>query len=311
MSGFTERSVHRALGTAGRIHPRIVPVLALEPWGACGSPTGLELSEEVGARLEREPTLPHAAVASPEPAAGSSSTRGSERPRDPRATVIPAPPVERRSSVVRPIEPVEGPMVSPRATLERAASDVVPSRTLERAVTSAVAPQPTYRSDSLMAMGVGTSALRGDAQARDDDPPSDRVVRLDEAPRPHSLPLPRSAKVDSSKLDGIAVKPWRVDGPSFAAPPTSGSRSAPQPYTASVAAEPASPWVSEEPAFALVPGQPARHGAAETSEPVVRIDIGRVEVRAPPSAPPARPSRIGKPGSFVSLAQYLHGRGRA
>jgi hypothetical protein len=53
-----------------------------------------------------------------------------------------------------------------------------------------------------------------------------------------------------------------------------------------------------------------RTGAMPAREGVVRVEIGRVELRAAPSREPISSDRgVPKPESFVSLKQYLRERG--
>ena len=50
MSGFTERTVQRALGASGRIQPRIAPITAPNPWvEPVDMGLGLEVYEEIEA----------------------------------------------------------------------------------------------------------------------------------------------------------------------------------------------------------------------------------------------------------------------
>jgi hypothetical protein len=44
-------------------------------------------------------------------------------------------------------------------------------------------------------------------------------------------------------------------------------------------------------------------------DPVVRVEIGRIELRAPPREPERVERSIPKPEAFVSLKQYLRERG--
>jgi hypothetical protein len=53
----------------------------------------------------------------------------------------------------------------------------------------------------------------------------------------------------------------------------------------------------------------SRREAADASAPIVRVEIGRVEVRAPPPPPAREPADIPRPAAFVSLQKYLHKRG--
>ncbi len=314
MSGFTQRSVQRALGTSGRIQPRIVDATALEPWMTRGSGAGLEIIEQVERGAEHEPT----AAAEAMPSRASGPTRRSVAPRDERPGVAPDASAERGSSWARPPERFVSLTASPRPTLE-ADRLVRPHATRER-VGTPVAPAGTTTLETTVSEIAAITASRVHTSFEVDDLPSARTARSSAAP----LPRPRTPEVEHATIDRMATESGRADEPGAPVRAMPALRRTPEPTRMrkirelglrvpephdDAMAEPASPWPSTELLLRLAPTRPGRRGAAQASEPVVRIDIGRVELRAAPS--PARPPRIGKPGSFVSLQQYLHKRGGA
>jgi len=278
MTGFTERTVHRALGASGRIQPRIAPITAPDPWISPGaSDLGLEVYEEIEAPREPGARRVDGARARPEPEPRA-ETEGARMQQAPRSEVkagdvdVPAPEQPAAQQVVAP--PV---VPSFRArTLELAASMLAPAA-------SPVAPQ-VERLEGLEAeeIVVVPGAPRGAA--------AETLVRSDTAP---AAPAETSVLRSASRLEH-ATEVLATRAPSMRAATTELHDA---------------PWASPMPL--LEPAMPVRRGRreAEASGPVVRIEIGKVELRAPSPAPEPVPATIAKPEAFVSLQQYLHKRG--
>lgn len=281
MSGFTQRTVQRALGASGRIQPRIAPITAPDPWTSPGDAgLGLEVYEELEAREPSEralgptraperprtrPEAPRDQAAPREPTGVDEAVVASERPlaRGLEAPVVPSFRAARAIEVVEGAAPPAAARVEPVEGLEQEATVVMP-RSLRGPVSRR------------LARAGGAAAVRGLGEPR--AIASDASVEAAEAlpaTMPTSRPTtmePREARARGDELE--------VDLASFAGP-------------------------SLEPR----PTPRSRRGAADARGPVVRVEIGRVEVRASAPSPTPAPASINKPDAFVSLRKYLHERG--
>lgn len=347
MSGYSDRALGRAWGTSGRIQPKLAPLTGSEPWAAEAPPPIVEVSEALV--HEHAPVEPfmreHAPV---EPVELQPRRTGSDRPAAPSQPRVvqeaPQPRVEPRRfehPPQRPLLGVRGEQAEPPRAEAPGAERPRPSspspehapaigeRPLAGPPTAATDRHATLGLEPLVAV-VGPSrshdAARGRTSGSDVHPSTDRATpQVDAAP----VTIERSPS-----------KAWRVVEPSRGDRVTPSRRMS-DAEAITTAAEPRPSWLTSEPPLEAAPrwkapGGPEHHAAAplrpsasptvetpsrgperrsaaEASEPVVRIDIGRVDVRAapPPERSRARPSRIAKPATFVSLAQYLHERGRS
>lgn len=296
MSSFTERTVQRALGETGRIQPRIAPSTAPDPWSTpVASSLELELAEEVEATATppARDTIDGGPVKPATPAAPRSAT---ERPAVPQPTVEPSP-EPRLAAPALPQGSVEASMRSRLAAsavpsfrareLDIIAGLLAPTPSLPRSVRSET-PEPIDEQ-----VTVASDATRGSAATPALVPGAGAAVHEFDEP-----PTLRAAS--TSQPRAIAA---RSRGAASASMPPQGSPE----MRAGVAELDPAPWGSSR-SLEAVPTHRSRRRGAEDGAPIVRVQIGRVEVRA--AVPPARPAaRAARPDAFVSLQQYLHKRG--
>jgi hypothetical protein len=364
MTGFTDRTVRRALGAPGPIQPRIAPVTAPESWSMWGAATTVEELEELteiealnepGDRPARRERPRHDGTAEPwlrqERGARASVPHGREL----------GAPRERESSeqdavaAAEPLQPqVQDVLVSHRrAPREQHAQERFVAREREpheqeRIVVRESGAQEPSEQDLLVPREQELDAPRVPASSRVPSELAPRVpsfrasrfaLRMASSPPPRStrgldleagvtLEAPETATAavaalasevstggagsetasttrkgrvlgsPSEPLEHAAQRPPRVT-------PSSGR--VVEPGASSLETE-ASPWASSLALDAASTRSSPR--GSDARGPVVRVQIGRVEVRAPsPPAEPLREQDIPKPEAFVSLQQYLHKRG--
>ncbi len=319
MSGFTDRSLNRALGMSGRIQPRIAPITAPDPYVMSGSPSSLESVEELEARPElggRRRDLraggnvleEHAgigdevAVAARRPDRRPNPERGVWIPDDDRARRGRSPEPAGRSVALREPALAEPVMQSESEPLE----------VLERPAKAHPSELPSFR-------------VRGLRQPTAEG--LDPLVRRSLAAASHpTLEREQTIVGSSAALRGPELGPMADARGREVSPVVSSSQPASQPIREALARRTApSRRAADSGAVAPVASTPTidpdlpaaldiasmRASRRSTAAPIVRVEIGKVEVRAAqPAREPARPiGGIAKPATFVSLQQYLHKRG--
>jgi len=326
MSDFFARAAQRAVGMGPRVEPvlapRFAPLAAADP--AADPFTGLPADASPDPIVRRGPSHPSPAIDPPSihaPAIPRAESRSESRaesrpaPRD----ASPARAAEVRSEVraepARPSTPPASASPAPRARHGRSAVPPIapPSPdAIEGAVESATSPRidlgrasparpaSASRRDPSPAPRSAEAAARADAHLP-------MVTRIERGERTGAIAgsvrpaaeggaiVPRSA-VSRDALDSASVR--EIEG---SAESRGDERRAGAPRPAAKA----EPWVAES---------AARAAAAEAAapEPVVKVSIGRVEVRAVFPAPqPAPAARAPRPAPAQSpLQEYLRERNR-
>jgi hypothetical protein len=317
MSGFLDRLAARALGEAPLVHPRIRSRFEPDAAGAPAAP--VEMVEEVAAgavgsmppapvpRLERVDQVDRVEVVERvertrgrEPAVPLQETFESERPR--RETAEPL--VRRAVPEERPVR-VERPVDSPGPVGERRRLSPHPPAPSPALPTARPGEGETLRERFSLDVervvapplpGDGSEGGRGGRGVRVPAPQLPATLHL----RPVDRPLPPELAPEPETLS-LASPREHAKAPDPPPPlrPTVRSR----------LAEPDLPTV--EPSRGAPP-LPAFEEQAESepAETVIRIDIGRIDVRAP-QAPAAerRPAGPARPaGPRLTLSDYLKRR---
>jgi hypothetical protein len=291
MTGFTQRTVHRALGASGRIQPRIAPITAPDPWVTPdAAELGLEVYEELEAR--REP-----GVRGVQARRGSAETQPEPEPRlEPEGVGARGVSLEEPSTADAAVVPAPEQPAAPRRGAPPLPSFRASALEVESALVPAVRPM-TPRAEPL-------EGLEAAVTVETPGPPREpnAAARVDAAPAVRELAEPavrRFAARPGLATEGLA----EAQAPSMrAAEPREG-------FAPPIAFDEQA-WASPVPSLEPGPTRRSRRAGAEASGPVVRIEIGKVELRAPsPLAPEPASAAISKPAEFVSLTQYLHERG--
>jgi hypothetical protein len=224
----------------------------------------------------------------------------------------------RLPSLFEPLQPT--PIIPSAEAGDARARD--PGKTSERPVTPVVARQPS--AGAVEPIRQNTPHLMSPVRAASSEPASAAAIPRDPAGPPAPV---TSAALRVARVERFA-EPVRSEDLSKAQPPLTV-----QPWTTRIAADqpeakPApvagSLWPAPEPVFSRpgAPSEPLRSGRATASssraaqvgrssetagEPVVHVSIGRLEVRAAPSA--AAPLRRRPGPQPASLDDYLRQRG--
>ena len=131
------------------------------------------------------------------------------------------------------------------------------------------------------------------------------------------MPLTRPdahPQVDPAPPKGAArLEPERAANPKAESQPRGGPPTPGPEKVLPKTAEPASirpkPRAAENPlGVASIPLQNAAKAAPDSSEAIINVTIGRVEVIATPPAVPARPPKASRPSPVMSLDEYLKSR---
>lgn len=130
--------------------------------------------------------------------------------------------------------------------------------------------------------------------------------------RQRALPRPAAAIVEDVPPRLPTRAPGPLESDVAGAPPRVEHAPQAAAETRARVTSPARRSVRGEPTYAVfddLPTPPGRRDAAGEGERTVRINIGRVEVRAAPPAQPRQDAQgIARPAAFVSLQQYLRAR---
>jgi hypothetical protein len=313
MSAFTERTVQRALGASGRIQPRITPITAPSPW-TMDAPERLEL-EVVEEAVGTDRVSARSELGSRDPAHapglfGGDVTRDLERPSLPERGAT----ANRMAAAPEPVD---------RPSTTRSSSEALPTvpsfraRGLQTAVARALTPA-MRGPDALESFGgVGSVELLGPAEtlARKEVLELATVTASQgtepRAPEAHGHGPSRGSRALAPVMNPVVLQPRTPRPKELDLPSAPAVEHTVEPNARHGMLEhEQAPWIPASVMPDVPPRRPGRRGGT-TVDPVVRIDIGRVEVRAAPRppAPNRAPDGIAKPVSFVSLQQYLNERG--
>lgn len=334
MSDLAARLSARSSAPSG-IQPRVNPITAPDPWQG---PLDLELAELetiVEASAPGMPARPTDVVRERGSAAEPRTTshagaplRGREDPptrsheveldgrrstsaADLRSTIDPmrheppaaAPQPFAREPGAVPLEQVDRVVPARHAhapehveALEQV--DLAPPRRTEEPARSGMPSRSLRASARTLALGVRAheSNAQGEFGDRDEGERGESLVELDAEHEAASAGPPRSSSraVPAARVE-VAEAPREHDEQA------SGPRRS---AAARARSGPGDPLDSLD-----APLRAPRREALR--EPVVRVQIGRVELRSPAPREQARPRDIPKPDTFVTLAQYLRERGKS
>lgn len=299
--GSSASTLDPSPGTPAEPGSRAASFVAPPTKAEMGSPALARSIDAEGLRAEREPTVP-----------GSVSTFESLRVPGPIASHEGAPlgvPALRST----PSGPTltRGSMPTPEPTTATALHPVVE---LERVQASSALPLPSLRArvrpgldHGLLVHDRGTdhridSSLDHEAPTRSRDADSGLALEVD-ATVPDHEGEPTFVGTTSARS---SVSTHRDPGPNR---PRVATRSTPSVGPIDPAPIQVSTQVSTQaPIQVSMPTPPRRRNGA-AGDPVVRVEIGKIELRAPAREPTPVDRGIPKPEGFVSLKQYLRERG--